>query len=355
MRRTDRTGDTGLLMESMARTHSNDAKQSGSGSLKFIFLFGLIAFILLGLTATGLRPLLARDDSQRASGIAAASPFDGDRAYEMLARICAFGPRPPASESLRQTRSLILESLEDVGLKTRVHEFEADTPIGQVEMVNVVGEISGSTPGIIVISGHYDTKHMDDIRFLGANDGGASAAWLIEFARAVGPKREGRTIWLVFYDGEEAYGEWSGTNGIFGSRAFVEHLKETGEIDRVDAALNVDMIGDCYLGVQRDTAAPTWMQTAVWGKAVELKYEGHFLNSGSAITDDHIPFRLAGVPAMNLIDFQYGGSTVDHQRNWHTEEDTLDKCCAESLQVVGDVVYHALSTLETYLDAGLRN
>ena len=339
----------------MPKSRQHRGQIEGRGSLRFILMFGIVAFVLLAVMASGLRPLFARDDSQRPSGLEAKSPFDGVRAYETLTRICAFGPRPPASESLAQTRGLILDQLKEAGVTTLLHEFTADTPIGAVPMVNVVGEIKGDKRGVIVLSGHYDSKRMDDIQFLGANDGGASAAWLVEFARAVGATRDGRTVWLVFFDGEEAFGEWSDTNGIFGSRAFVRHLQDTGEIDRVHAVINVDMIGDCYLGIQRDTAAPSWMQTAVWGKALELQYEGHFLSSGSAITDDHIPFRLAGIPAMNLIDFQYGGSTIDHQRTWHTEEDTLDKCCPESLQVVGDVIYHALETLETYLDAGLRN
>jgi glutaminyl-peptide cyclotransferase len=328
---------------------------ANTGSIKFVLFAGISAFILLGLTAVGLRSIGSPDQSQRAHAGSARSPFDGVAAFETLTRICAFGPRPSNSAPLAQTRALIVDELESAGLNTWTHEFDADTPIGMVPMVNVVGEIKGDKPGVIVVSGHYDTKLMEDIRFIGANDGGSSTAWLIEMARAIGPKREGRTVWLVFFDGEEAFGEWSDDNGIFGSRAFVEHLKAKGDIRRIDAALNVDMIGDCYLGVQRDTAAPSWMQTAVWGKAEELGYAGHFLHDGSAITDDHIPFRLAGIPAMNLIDFQYGGSVVDHRRNWHTENDTLDKCCAESLQIVGDVVYHALPSLETYLDAGLGN
>lgn len=323
--------------------------------MRFIVFSGLSVFILLALTSYGLRPLVARMNTSTAAAEGAKSPFDGARAYESLTRICAFGPRPSGSDALRQSREFITQSLDEAGLSVWTHAFDADTPIGTVPMVNVVGEIEGDKPGILVLSGHYESKKMDGIRFLGANDGGASAAWLLEFARAVGPKRKGRTLWLVFYDGEEAFGEWSDTNGIFGSRAFVQHLKDNGEIRRVDAVVNVDMIGDCYLGVQRDTAAPSWMQMAVWGKAQELGYEGYFLATGSAITDDHIPFRLAGVPAMNLIDFQYGGSAIDHRNNWHTEQDTLDKCCPQSLQVVGDVVYHALSSLETNLDAGLRN
>lgn len=337
----------------MGELVQNRALGAGTGSMRFIAFAGVAAFVLLGVTTAGLRTLSARDTTQRTAGTAAKSPFDGARAYETLSRICAFGPRPSGSEPLRQTRELIVDTLKSAGLKTRLHSFDADTPIGEIPMVNVLGEVAGDQPGVIVLSGHYESKRMEDIRFLGANDGGSSAAWLLEFGRTVGPKRKGRTVWLVFYDGEEAFGEWSDTNGIFGSRAFVQHLKDNGEINRVHAVVNVDMIGDCYLGVQRDTGAPSWMQMAVWGKAQELQYEGHFLSSGSAMTDDHIPFRLAGVPAMNLIDFQYGGSTVDHQRTWHTEQDTLDKCCAESLQVVGDVVYHALSSLETYLDAGI--
>ena len=339
----------------MTQSLQKPSLQAGTGSFRSIVFIGGTATVLLILMAYGMRPLFARDDSQRPSNIEAKSPFDGAKAYEALTRICTFGPRPPASEPLKQTRSFILQALGDAGLKTRTHEFQADTPIGTVPMVNVVGEIAGDQRGVIVLSGHYDSKRMGDIQFLGANDGGASAAWLLEFARAVGKKRKGLTVWLVFYDGEEAFGDWSDTNGIFGSRAFVKHLQDSGEIERVEAVINVDMIGDCYLGIQRDTAAPSWMQIAVWDKAQELNYDGHFLKSGSAITDDHIPFRLAGVPAMNLIDFQYGGSVIDHQRNWHTEQDTLDKCCPESLQIVGDVIYHALPTLETYLDVGIRH
>lgn len=327
---------------------------SGSGALRVILLMGVATFVLLGLTLLGLRPLLARDGGQRAAIESAQSPFDGTRAFALLEQICAIGPRPAGSAALEQTRKLILDELESVGLSTWTHAFNAETPVGEIGMVNLVGEIQGDREGIIIVSGHYETKLFDNFTFIGANDAGSSTAFLLELARAIGPKRNGRTLWLVFFDGEEAFGEWSDTNGLFGSRALAASLVTRGTMKNVDFLINVDMIGDCYLGVQRDAGAPPWMLTGVWAKARELGYEGYFLNEGSAIVDDHIPFRLAGVPAMVLIDFQYGGTVIDHERNWHTERDTIDKCCPGSLQVVGDVVYHALPALETHLDAGPR-
>jgi hypothetical protein len=52
--------------------------------------------------------------------------------------------------------------------------------------------------------------------------------------------------------------------------------------------------------------------------------------------DDHIPFVQMGIPAIDIIDFDYP--------YWHTTKDTLDKVSAESLEAVG-------KTLETWLES----
>lgn len=215
-------------------------------------------------------------------------------------------------------------------------------------MTNLVGVVQGTLPGLILLSNHYDTKYFPEFTFVGANDGGSTTAWMLEMARSLGPQREGRTIWLCFFDGEEAFQEWTETDSLYGSRAFVQHLAETGEAAQVRAIINVDMIGDCRLGIFKDPGAPAWLQDAVWEQAKRLGYGKAFLLSGRNIQDDHIPFRRAGIPALELIDFEYGGSAVAHQNTWHTARDTLDKVCAASLQAVGDVIYHALPVIESH-------
>ena len=280
----------------------------------------------------------------------AQSPFDGERAYADLERVVGFGPRPAGSEALEELREFMRATLEAEGFDVWEHAFTADTPIGLIDMVNVVAPIQGTEPGVIVLGNHYETKYYEDITFVGANDGGSTTAWMLEMARVLGPEREGRSVWLCFFDGEESFEDWTEEDSLYGSRAFVGHLAQTGELANIDAMVNVDMIGDCVLTIERDQGAPDWLQDIIWDEASALGHGEHFLDSENYVLDDHIPFRRAGVPAMVVIDFMYGGTPQTHVQYWHTEEDTLDKVCAQSLQVVGDVIYHALPRIDGALD-----
>jgi hypothetical protein len=307
----------------------------------------IIAVVLLALAA---RQWNEQDSGQRA-GASRKSPFDGKRAYDDLIAIVEIGPRPPGSEGAERLRVLLREKLAAAGLAVSEHAFEAHTPLGSRRMVNLVAKVVGSRPGVIALSNHYDTKHFPDIRFVGANDGGSTTAWMLEMARTLGPKRTGRGVWLIWFDGEEALKEWTDRDSLYGSREMVRVLRESGQLEQIRAVINVDMIGDCYLGILRDPGAPAWLSNAVWTKASELGLGGHFLLEARSIADDHVPFRLAGAPALNLIDYEYGGSPADHRNNWHTVNDTIEKVCPASLQAVGDVLYHAVSGIEAYLDA----
>lgn len=322
----------------------------GRGARGLIVVAAVAAIIALALLTHAARRLSERDPAQRAVG-EKKSPFDGTRAYRDLMAIVEIGPRPPGSEGAEKLRALLRAVLADTGLAVSEHAFEAQTPLGPRRMVNVVAKVEGNRPGVIALSNHYDTKYLPDIRFVGANDGGSTTAWMLEMARALGPRRNGRGVWLIWFDGEEALKEWTEQDSLYGSRELVRVLRESGQLAAIEALINVDMIGDCYLGILRDPGAPAWLSNAVWSKAGELGLGGHFLPEARPVLDDHIPFRLAGVPALNLIDYEYGGSPIDHRNNWHTANDTIEKVCPASLQAVGDVLYHALSGIEAYLDA----
>lgn len=281
--------------------------------------------------------------------------FDGKRAYADLGRILEFGPREPGSAASASARAYIKREVEAAGLTLQDLPFVAQTPSelkrGPVNMVNLLAEVKGDQPGIILLSNHYDTKYFPDFKFLGANDGGSTTAWMIEMARALGPTRHGRTVWLCWFDGEEAYGEWSETDSLYGSRQMVSWLKTTGKFPELKAAINVDMIGDCKLDIIRDSAAPEWLFDAVLDAAKGL-HPSPFSPIEQAIEDDHLPFRLAGIPALNLIDFRYGGTQADHQINWHTSRDKIDLVCAASLQTVGGMILRALPGIDAAFDRG---
>lgn len=219
-------------------------------------------------------------------------------------------------------------------------------------MTNLAATCQGTRPGTIIVSGHYDTKYLPYMDFVGANDAGSSTAFLLEMARTLGPTREGYSVQFVWFDGEEAIVEWTDTDSLYGSREMVRRLNEHDRLGDIKALINVDMIGDCQLNILRDSRAPQWLLGTIWGTARELGYTEAFGWIEKSMEDDHVPFRQAGIPAINLIDFEYGANSIEHNLNWHTERDTLELVCAESLQAVGDVLLHALPRIEAYLIEG---
>src|SRR5262249_28944231 len=146
------------------------------------------------------------------------SPFNEQRADADLQTIVGFGPRPAGSDAIAKTRAYIVAELKKAGLTPQLDEFDARTPRGFKHMVNIHARRLGSQPGTIAITGHYDTKLFENIKFVGASDGGSSAAWLLEFARSTRDLKLQHTLEFIFYDGEEAVVDWTDTDSVYGSR-----------------------------------------------------------------------------------------------------------------------------------------
>ncbi len=313
-------------------------------------VLGVLTFVALYLASLALQRGLRPNETERVTLVRTLSPFDGGRVFANLERFLALGPRPAGSNAIAATRDRLMLALRAAGFAVREHAFDADTPQGPLRMTNLVAVSRGQKPGAVALITHYDTMPADDFVFLGANSSAAGAAWLLEMARVIGPEREGRSVWLVWCDGHE-WPDAAGKPGLYGSRALVADLETRGEIVQFDAVIAVSRIGDCYLGIARDPAAPPWLRDLVWAVARDQGYRQQFSASGYAIRDDHAPFREAGVPSLGVIDFSFGGSRLEHDRYWRTAADTLDRVCAESLQAVGDVLYHAISALDRRLEA----
>ena len=274
----------------------------------------------------------------------AATRFDGARALEDVRKLVLIGPRPSGSARIEEARKYIESQLAAVGVEVRRQAFEATTPLGPVRMVNLVATLPGGRPERLAVAGHYDTKRFEEFDFVGANDAGSSAAFLIELARALEGRKNPYTIELFFLDGEEAVVEWIGNDHTYGSRHYVEAGVADGSLATLKALVLVDMIADRDLAMHREGHSTPWLTDLVWESARRLGYERHFLPSTTFIEDDHIPFLQAGVPAVDLIDLEYPA--------WHTRADTMDKLDAKSLQIVGDVVLDALPRIEAHLAGG---
>ncbi len=283
----------------------------------------------------------------------APAPFDSGKAYEHLRQMVLIGPRPPGSVALKQTRAYITKQMADVGITIKEQPFKAQTPKGPIDMVNLTATLPGSRKDRILITGHYDTKLLPN--FVGASDGAASGAFLMEFARVLKSRPHEFTYEFVWFDGEEALCKgWDdckdGTGGpdnTYGSRYYVDAAKKDGSISTLKAMLLVDMIGARDLKVLRDEGmSANWLIDIVWNKAKAMGHSDVFLPEPYGVGgDDHEPFFKAGIPSLDIIDLR------DYPQ-WHNDAaccDDLTKVAARSLQVVGDVLLASLPDIEKHL------
>lgn len=268
--------------------------------------------------------------------------FDSNRAWEHLRRQVAIGPRPAGSAAIAECRRYLLEQLAAMGIQATEQAFDADTPLGKVRMVNIVATIPGLRKERIALGSHYDTKIFREFRFVGASDGASSTATLLELGRALKGRSNPFTIELLFFDGEEAVIEWQGTDNTYGSRYYVQAAQKAGTLKSLRAFVLLDMVGDRNLNISKENSSTPWLNDTIWAAARRLGHAKAFPNRSFYLGgDDHFPFLAAGVPSVDIIDFDYPA--------WHTAGDNLDAVSARSLQITGDVVLEALPAIEQRL------
>jgi peptidase M28-like protein len=281
--------------------------------------------------------------------------FDQDQVWQDLTYLVeTIGRRRIDTAGSMQTRQYIREQLEPLGWEFEDDHFEAAPPEGAgrkstVQGTNLIARWPGTEEREIWLTSHYDT--FDRPKFLGANDGGSSTAVLIELGRQLAGKksadgstvdlRMGPGITLVWFDGEEPFYpvRWDDeTNSTFGSRHLAAKLQASGEHERIIALVLLDMVGDKNLGLELEKYSTLWLRNHFRKTARKIGYD-RYIAGEQEIKDDHRPFLKVGVDCIDLIDFKYPDSS---NKYWHTKDDTLDKCSAESMAKVGRLVLAAL-------------
>jgi len=266
------------------------------------------------------------------AGCASRPPaFNGQRALKDVETQLSFGPRTMGSEAHDKVVDWMQAQLEKAGWTVEIQE----TPYtGEYRIRNVIAKRGSGHPWVL-LGAHYDSRFVADHDpdpavqgqpVPGANDGASGVAVLLELARAL-PKDLDQQIWLVFLDAEDN-GSLPGWDWILGSRALAAQF--SGDVDKPDAAIIVDMIGDADLNIYYEQNSDSPLSGQIWDQAAQLGHAQFIAQPKSRMLDDHIPFRDAGIPAVDIIDFDYP--------YWHTTGDTLDKVSAESLHAVGDTL-----------------
>jgi glutaminyl-peptide cyclotransferase len=271
--------------------------------------------------------------------------FSGDKAFEHVIAQVEIGPRPAGSEALEKARLYITGALEAAGWEVERQTFTDETPHGQVEFTNIIARFKAANPGSpapadtqrVIVASHYDTKKFSTIEFVGAHDGASSTGVLIELAAVLALDWDlAKQVQLVFFDGEEAFVQFTPEDGLYGSRHYAQQLVKEGRAKQFEYGILLDMIGDRDLTLTIPPNTPKELNREIWNAAEVLGLREYLEFSDRDIWDDHVPLNKAGIPTIDLIDFKYN--------YWHTADDTLDKLSPKSLEKVARITLFQLNS-----------
>ncbi|HYN52422.1 MAG TPA: M28 family metallopeptidase [Thermoleophilaceae bacterium] len=283
----------------------------------------VLGFALIALVATDNVPFVDGDDGDdaRAAVRPTVDRFDSAAAWRLLEAQVELGPRPAGSPASRQLAERLRRMLPE-------GRFQA-VPGG---LRNVIGTVRGREPGYIVVGAHYDTKDIEG--FVGANDAAGGTAAVVELARTV--ERPKHTTHFILFDGEESP---RGTeDGNFAEEGLRGSKVAARRFGRARAMVLLDFVADRRLCIPREGLS----NPRLWGR---LRAAAGRVGAGRSfpgdtqgvIQDDHLPFVQAGVPSIDLIDFDFSC--------WHRTCDDLSAVSERSLDVSGETVLELIRNL----------
>jgi len=262
---------------------------------------------------------------------------DSGNAYALAVKLVSFGKRYAGTAENQRQSGFIAARAAEYGAVVTTDRFSDLTSAGTLEFANITAEIKGRSDDFIIIGSHYDIKKIASAPgFEGANDSASSTALLLEMIRTI--KASGNipplTLKFVFFDGEECLLEYSENDGFWGSRHYAQKIKDSGLAKRCKAVIVLDMIGDSDLGVTLPVNSSRQLVEKILDSAETAGCKQYFSLKNLEILDDHHPFLQQGIPAIDIIDFEYGPGNI----YWHTDADTTDKISGKSMKIIGDCV-----------------
>lgn len=262
------------------------------------------------------------------------SPKLGEEAHAQTASILAKGPRPPGSEALNAVRAHVRTELEKAGWVVEGQRFEQMTPVGKIGFENLRARFPNGAgdpwkrPGKGVLCAHIDSKLYKDQHFLGADDAASACAAIVVMGKHLAREKpeQAAALELVFFDGEEAFGEnITPQDGLYGSRHYASQWRSRD--DKPKFGILLDMIGHENLSIRLPSDSPAHLKDAVLAAAKAEGADEHFGMAQGPIIDDHVPLNFAGIPTVDIIG--------DFSRSvwWHKPADNLKIISPRSLDI----------------------
>ena len=274
-------------------------------------------------------------------------PFDGKRAMRYLGAICDLGPRISGSPSMKKQQEIIKKHFEDLGAKVEFQTFTAkqNSVKGSVEMTNIIVSFQPDKKRRVILCSHYDTRPIADQEpdprdwrrpFVSANDGGSGVALLMEMGNHMKDLKTNVGVDFVIFDGEEYIFKTEGGNRdryFIGSEHFAKTWRQTKNRCDYSAAILLDMIAGKQIRFPLEVNSYRYhpeLCKEIWGIAKEQDIKAFLPKWGHEVQDDHLALQKVGIPAIDIIDFDYA--------HWHRLSDTPASCSADSFEQIAKVL-----------------
>lgn len=292
----------------------------------------------------------ASRNSQQIKRVDQGTDFDGDAAFEFLKQIVEIGPRVSASEGMQKQIEFLERHFHSLNAQIYKQNFSANDPGKNlpVQLTNLIVRWHPDRQQRLLICCHYDTRPFPDADkqnpqgvFLGANDGGSGVAVLCELGKFIEALDGKFGVDFVFFDAEEFVYVRQRDPMFLGSRYFSEQYLRRTTKWKYQFGILLDMVGDADLQIyieQNSQKFASRLTRSVWTVADELGVKEFIPQKRHQIRDDHLPLNeIAKIETCNIIDFDFPNPQLGNIY-WHTQEDKLENCSAESLGKVGRVV-----------------
>ena len=246
-----------------------------------------------------------------------------------------YSVRPVGSKGHKRAQRYLKSQLEALeGFEVSTHSFTASTPMGNKRFTNIIASSAPKASSRVVLGAHYDSKLFDEFTFVAAVDSAVPCAMLIELGRLLGPwvadGPSGMGLDLVFFDGEEAFVEWTDDDSLYGSRMLATKWEAENRLASIEVMILLDLIGSGVHSFHNAHKRGAW----AFAELAQLEKEGraqgwvsdfqsdaqpYFRTEPSKMTvqDDHLPFLKRHVPIVHLIPIPFPSV-------WHTERDVKD-------------------------------
>ncbi|KAG4070866.1 hypothetical protein HA402_011092 [Bradysia odoriphaga] len=260
-------------------------------------------------------------------------------------------PRVVGTEGHEEVKQFIVNELQSMNVNVELDEFADVAPIfGNLTFTNIVGKLNPNADSYLTLACHYDSKYFPDEYFEAAIDSAVPCAIMLNVLKTLMPALESfraRTdisLMLIFFDGEEAFVDWTQTDSLYGSRHLADmwdsqnHLAQGRTIkplDRIEVMVLLDLIGAAnsnFVNFFSSTQAlfsrlSDIERSLLDGNVLDGQPRHMFIrkNSHSTIEDDHTPFMQKGVPILHLI-------ATPFPAQWHTTADNRQNLDAASIR-----------------------